>query len=377
MSDNLIERLKQLRELHSSGILTDAEFESKKAEILALAPLGLIKDPIERLKQLRELHSSGILTDAEFESKKAEILALAPLGLIKDPIERLKQLGELHSSGILTDAEFESKKAEILTLAPLGLVAEQPSRDSEAKHDDEPAKPKEKAPPTTDYVLEADTVLEAEHHDEPAEPKEKKEPSTRDAVLGCIMVTVIAAIIVVVVVAIIPKGSRETVTSPEPSPASEPTATESVYLGHCSPGPCLSLGYASPGPNNGTWVAVEWAETESDDEWMMEQVKLCIERETGLYRVTATAFNAGGGADAWFVRDDGSGPPFTWRRGEWAEEKLDELGIAQVNASGGDGGQPARTPLAGGAFDLGPGCYYLVAESGGGEVVAVLQRLEY
>ncbi len=32
-------------------------------------------DPIEQLERLGKLHSAGVLTDAEFESKKAEILA--------------------------------------------------------------------------------------------------------------------------------------------------------------------------------------------------------------------------------------------------------------------------------------------------------------
>jgi putative oligomerization/nucleic acid binding protein len=36
------------------------------------APAG--PDPIEQLKQLGELHTQGILTDAEFEAQKAKIL---------------------------------------------------------------------------------------------------------------------------------------------------------------------------------------------------------------------------------------------------------------------------------------------------------------
>jgi membrane protease subunit (stomatin/prohibitin family) len=36
------------------------------------APAG--PDPIEQLKQLGELHTSGVLTDAEFEAQKAKIL---------------------------------------------------------------------------------------------------------------------------------------------------------------------------------------------------------------------------------------------------------------------------------------------------------------
>ncbi len=40
----------------------------------APAPAAPTVDPIAQLKQLAELHSQGILTDAEFEGQKAKIL---------------------------------------------------------------------------------------------------------------------------------------------------------------------------------------------------------------------------------------------------------------------------------------------------------------
>jgi hypothetical protein len=39
------------------------------------APAPAKRDPIDRLKELADLHTSGALTDAEFESQKAKILA--------------------------------------------------------------------------------------------------------------------------------------------------------------------------------------------------------------------------------------------------------------------------------------------------------------
>jgi hypothetical protein len=39
------------------------------------APAQEAKDPIERLKELGALHESGVLTDEEFASAKAKILA--------------------------------------------------------------------------------------------------------------------------------------------------------------------------------------------------------------------------------------------------------------------------------------------------------------
>lgn len=39
------------------------------------APAAEAPDMMEQLKQLGELHTSGVLTDAEFEAQKAKILA--------------------------------------------------------------------------------------------------------------------------------------------------------------------------------------------------------------------------------------------------------------------------------------------------------------
>jgi hypothetical protein len=38
-------------------------------------PAAVQQDTLEQLKQLGELHTSGVLTDAEFEAQKAKILA--------------------------------------------------------------------------------------------------------------------------------------------------------------------------------------------------------------------------------------------------------------------------------------------------------------
>ena len=48
------------------------------------AEVGMGSVHMERLTQLSELHKSGALTDDEFASKKAEILALAPIGFVEE-----------------------------------------------------------------------------------------------------------------------------------------------------------------------------------------------------------------------------------------------------------------------------------------------------
>ncbi|MGZ3645287.1 MAG: SHOCT domain-containing protein, partial [Ktedonobacteraceae bacterium] len=45
-------------------------------EAAAPAPAGLTDEGIAQLKQLGQLHESGILTDAEFEASKQKILGI-------------------------------------------------------------------------------------------------------------------------------------------------------------------------------------------------------------------------------------------------------------------------------------------------------------
>jgi len=51
------------------------EQQQQYADAPAAAPADDGPDMMEQLKQLGELHTSGVLTDAEFEAQKAKILA--------------------------------------------------------------------------------------------------------------------------------------------------------------------------------------------------------------------------------------------------------------------------------------------------------------
>ena len=53
----------------------EQEPQQAYAEPQAAAPAGDQDSALDQLKQLGELKASGILTDAEFESQKAKILA--------------------------------------------------------------------------------------------------------------------------------------------------------------------------------------------------------------------------------------------------------------------------------------------------------------
>jgi len=53
----------------------DDQQQAAEAPAPAAAPAAEAPDMMEQLKQLGELHTSGVLTDAEFEAQKAKILA--------------------------------------------------------------------------------------------------------------------------------------------------------------------------------------------------------------------------------------------------------------------------------------------------------------
>jgi hypothetical protein len=52
-----------------------ADEQQQQQQYAEPAPADAAPDPMEQLKQLGELHTSGVLTDAEFEAQKAKILA--------------------------------------------------------------------------------------------------------------------------------------------------------------------------------------------------------------------------------------------------------------------------------------------------------------
>jgi hypothetical protein len=52
-----------------------ADQEAQAAPPAAAPPASGTDDKLDQLKQLGELHTAGVLTDAEFEAQKAKILA--------------------------------------------------------------------------------------------------------------------------------------------------------------------------------------------------------------------------------------------------------------------------------------------------------------
>ncbi len=65
----------RISKLHSSSHLPHHRCISSRQQAAAPAPSGgLTDDDLAQLKQLGQLHESGVLTDAEFEAAKQKIL---------------------------------------------------------------------------------------------------------------------------------------------------------------------------------------------------------------------------------------------------------------------------------------------------------------
>ncbi|MCL2845796.1 MAG: SPFH domain-containing protein [Chitinivibrionia bacterium] len=64
-------KLAALKNLYEQGVLTEEEYNAKRAQIL---PPASADTPENKLIRLKQLHEQGILTDEEFSAKKAKIL---------------------------------------------------------------------------------------------------------------------------------------------------------------------------------------------------------------------------------------------------------------------------------------------------------------
>ena len=177
------------------------------------------------------------------------------------------------------------------------------------------------------------------------------------------------------IVALTAFGGRE--SAPAPFPVPDDQDEREGRGGYCLPGPCQSLGNVPgrsrvPAFGGGSWVAVEWTELAGTGGWTMHQDRVCV--EGGIYRVNVTVYATLEVGTTWIMTDDDRRLPFSVVDGHWASDP--NRHVARATIEGVEVGHPPRVPLAGGRFQLEDGCYYLVAESSGADVVSVLQRLE-
>lgn len=99
------EKLVKLKGLLDAGILTQSEFEMKKAELIRNSSNS---DLDAQISKLNAAFAAGILSQEEYESKKLLIKKQSELS------GKIKQLENARDSGIITYEEFEIKKAALL-----------------------------------------------------------------------------------------------------------------------------------------------------------------------------------------------------------------------------------------------------------------------
>lgn len=99
------EKLMKLKNLLDAGILTQGEFEMKKAELIRESSHSEVEVQISKLNAAL---ASGILTQEEYESKKLAIKQKSELS------SKIKQLENARDAGIITNEEFENKKLALI-----------------------------------------------------------------------------------------------------------------------------------------------------------------------------------------------------------------------------------------------------------------------
>jgi hypothetical protein len=99
------EKLMKLKSLLDAGILTQGEFEMKKAELIRDSSSS---DLDAQTSKLNAALAAGVLTQEEYESKKLLLQKQSEFG------GKIKQLENARDSGIITHDEFEKKKLALL-----------------------------------------------------------------------------------------------------------------------------------------------------------------------------------------------------------------------------------------------------------------------
>lgn len=99
------EKLMKLKSLLDAGILTQGEFELKKAELMRASSNSEMDS---QLSKLNAALASGILNQEEYQTKK---LLLEKQSQVSG---KIKQLENARDSGVISHEEFETKKLALL-----------------------------------------------------------------------------------------------------------------------------------------------------------------------------------------------------------------------------------------------------------------------
>jgi hypothetical protein len=118
-SDRTSDRLQKLEKALASGILTQEEFQAKKAALELETNEEEMEAAIQKkLEQLHEAFSDGILDADEYEAKVQAVEAAAKEQMAKERYEKEKaekiaKFTEALENGILTEEEYQRKIANL------------------------------------------------------------------------------------------------------------------------------------------------------------------------------------------------------------------------------------------------------------------------
>jgi hypothetical protein len=104
-SADIEEKLMKLKNLLDAGILSQGEFEMKKAELMRESSNSELEAQISKLNAAL---AAGILSQDEYDTKRAAIEKQSEL------TGKIKQLENARDAGIITPEEFEKKKLALL-----------------------------------------------------------------------------------------------------------------------------------------------------------------------------------------------------------------------------------------------------------------------
>jgi hypothetical protein len=106
------DQLLELKELETTGLITNEDYMLRKALILGSKIEKSIKD---KFKDLRKLKEDGLISDIDYDHKKRDLLEEGDLSEKEKNIKEILAVYlELRDEGFITDEDYDYKKKKLL-----------------------------------------------------------------------------------------------------------------------------------------------------------------------------------------------------------------------------------------------------------------------
>ena len=109
------DQLLELKELETTGLITNEDYMLRKALILGSKKEKSIKD---KFKALRKLKEDGLISDIDYDHKKRDLLEEGDQGDQSEKEKNIKEILavylELRDEGFITDEDYDYKKKKLL-----------------------------------------------------------------------------------------------------------------------------------------------------------------------------------------------------------------------------------------------------------------------